>query len=165
MLSNGDDLWPSGVLSREEIEIREGLTLEAAAWFAFTGKHWQELEVALVPSGGAIVEGERSLQARVAFWWVAGPSPEYGEPTYACGTGPDARLTSSGWTLGEANGAWHRLVISIQPDWTVECHFDGKSLGTFQVPTSLRVPRVAVMLGGRTYQTTIYHGPLVATRP
>jgi DNA-binding SARP family transcriptional activator len=165
LLSNGDHLWPSGVVSREEIDLRDGITLDVLAHFRFTGAHWQEFEVALVPLAGAIVEGERGLEARVAFWWLAGPSPEYQEPMYACGTAGDAQLTSSGWTLEAAHRIWHTVGITIRPDWLAECRLDGELLGSFQVPASLRVPRAAIMLAGRSFETTIYHGPVVVTRP
>ena len=55
--------------------------------------------------------------------------------------------------------------MRLRPDWTVECYFDNQVLGRFAVPVSLRVPRVAVMLGGRTHETVIYHGPFTVTRP
>jgi hypothetical protein len=65
--------------------------------------------------------------------------------------------------MAEAN-RWHHFVIQIRSDARVECFVDGRLHGSFEIPESHRAPAAAVMLGGRSNQTRIYHGPVLVTR-
>jgi DNA-binding SARP family transcriptional activator len=163
-LSNGDYNWPSGVVSIQEFDLHDGLTVEVDGRFTMTGAHWQEFEFALVPHSLAIENGERNIMGWLAGWVVIGPSPEYAAPFYACGSQVARSPPRGTWTMAEANRGWHHFVIQVRPDARVECFVDGRLHGSFEIPQSHRVPAAAVMLGGRSNQTRIYHGPVLATR-
>ncbi len=162
-LSNGDYNWPSGVVSTEEFDLGDGLTVEIDGRYTMTGEHWQEFEFALVPRSLALyATGERNIQDWLAGWVVIGKSPEYVATFYACGGhGASSRGT---WTLAEANSQWHHFAIQIRPDARVECFLDRRLLGSFEIPEGRRAPAASVMTGGRTHVTRIYHGPVLVTR-
>jgi hypothetical protein len=163
-ISNGDYNWPSGVLTRSEFQLGEGVTLELDARFEFTGQHWQELELALVPRAVAFNGSERAIGGRTAWWWVTGPSPKYQTSTFGCGTDGDGGALADAWPPGDSSTAWHRLVLEIRPDRRGECYLDGKLLGRFGISEDAARTPVAVYVGGRTYKTRIYHGLLLLTR-
>jgi hypothetical protein len=162
-LSNGDYNWPSGVLSLQEFPTEEGLTLELPAWFEFTGAHWQELEVALVPRSRALGASERAVGGRTAWWEIAGPSPRYVTRQLACGS-DQAQRTIRGDSLPLEERRWHRLTLQLRPDGILECYHNGQKMGSLETPLHLRTAAVAVYLGGRTYKTRILHGPTLLVR-
>jgi len=162
-LSNGDDSWPSGVLSVAEFDVADGLTFEFSAWFRLTGGHWQELEAALVPRAAAVMAGERTVKRRVASWWVTGPSPHYATGVYSCG--PDAgTIFREGVSSDHLEGRWRRFALQVRPDGYVECYLDGERVAVLEIPEATRAERLSVYLGGRTNKTRIYHGPVLVTR-
>jgi hypothetical protein len=164
MLSNGDDRWPSGVLSTLEFDVTEGLTVEFVAQFQFTGHHWQELEAAIVPRSRALTpNNERLSAAPLAAWFVAGHSPYYATPVHVCRTA-GASTGEEPWSLEEAHAGWHTFTHQIRPDGRTECYLDGRLLGVFDIPPNHRVKLAAIFLGGRTYRTRIYHGTVLVTR-
>ncbi|HWP37277.1 MAG TPA: BTAD domain-containing putative transcriptional regulator [Gemmatimonadales bacterium] len=162
-LSNGDFNWPSGVLSAEEFPTEDGVTLEVQARFAFTGDHWQEFEVALVPRSMAFHGSERAVSGRLAWWWISGPSPRYLTRQVACGS-DQADGVVRGDSLPLEENRWHRLALQLRPDGILECYFDGRRIGSVETLPRLRASSLAIYLGGRTHRTQILHGPALLTR-
>lgn len=162
LLSNGDDRWPSGVLSKVEYDLTAGLTIEFPIRVRYTGEHWQEVEAALTPLEGALVNGERSAASLIFNLWMSGPSPTYPKPVIHC-NGLSARLE---WSVEAAEADWHQIALQVRPDGIGECYLDGQHLGSsrFRGWDGRTRNEAALFLGGRSYQTRIYHGPVVVTR-
>lgn len=162
LISNGDDRWPSGVLSRQEFELRHGLTIEFWLRLHYTGLHWQEVEVMLAPQSHALIANERSPTFSVLRFTIMGPSPTYKDPVISCRSGDHGPLIV--WSVEAAHRGWHHIVLQVRPDKQAECLLDGESLGAFPMPDLDTAPGVALFLGGRSNQTQIYYGPVVVTQ-
>jgi hypothetical protein len=165
LLSNGDYNWPSGVITRREFDLSSGLTVEAWAYLEFTGLHWQELEVSIVPLANAFTAGnERASGTPLANWTVIGHSPTYTTSFYSCSDGRGNGSGSLPWPPTQADRRWHHFVLQIRPDGYFECYLDSELTGRYETTEQLWAPRAAVFLGGRSNLTRIYHGPLLVTR-
>jgi hypothetical protein len=165
MLSNGDHNWASGVLSRQEYDLRPGLTVELPVRFQFTGGHWQELELSLMRANQATVgDNERNPQGTIVRWAFVGTSPSYAEPFFSCSDRVASGIGTRTWDERTANAGWHYLVMQVRPDTVAECYLDGELLGTFQISKSRYSPRALLYLGGRSVDTEILHGPVLVTR-
>ena len=165
LLSNGDYNWPSGVITREEYDLSGGLTVEFQAYLQLTGLHWQELEASIVPLSNALTLGnERNSGTPLALWTVIGQSPTYTRSFHSCGDGLATGHGRLDWTSESGGRGWRHFVLQIRPDGYFECYLDGERLGPYEIPETLRAPRAAVFIGGRSNLTRIYHGPLLVTR-
>jgi hypothetical protein len=151
------------VLTLEEFPLELGLTLELPVRFHFTGDHWQEIEVALVPRARGFHAAERSIGARIAWWWISGPSPTYLTKQVACGS-DQADGTPRGDSLALEEGQWHRLALQLRPDGILECYVNGQKLGSVKTASHPWTSAVAIYLGGRTHKTQILHGPTLLVR-
>lgn len=160
LLSNGDDRWPSGLLSVREFDLRPGLTVESWVELRYTGQHWQEVEIGLLSPSDAVVMGERNTNGLVD-WWMAGPSPTYQDPQIQCRSGGQA--TGVEWDLESAHSGWHHIVLQVRQDGRAECYLDGELLVPFRAPEIDHGSRVVLFVGGRSHETRIYHGPVVVT--
>jgi hypothetical protein len=165
LLSNGDYNWPSGVITRQEFDLSDGITVEFSAFLAFTGEHWQELEASIVPFSKALTPGnERAAGTSLIHWTVIGQSPTYLEPQYACRDGEGHGTGSQAWSAASDSPGWYDVALQIRPDGYFECYLDGERIAAYAVSEPLRSDSAAVFIGGRTNRTKIYHGPLLVTR-
>ena len=62
------------------------------------------------------------------------------------------------------DGAWHRVTLVIRPDSWTECYFDDTLLARYAISEQARASTGVLFLGGRSYKTEIYHGPVLVTR-
>lgn len=114
--SNGDFNWPSGVITRREFDLSQGLTVEFPAYLEFTGEHWQELETSIVPLSKALTpEGERDVGPRLVHLSVIGQSPTHLEPEYSCADGQAHGTGSQAWNAAPLSPGWHPLALQIRP--------------------------------------------------
>jgi hypothetical protein len=158
--NNGDYNHSSGVLSTEVFEVgREGLTLEAEGWLAFTGGHWQIWALRLGCDPPPFVGPELFCGGPVLN--VEGPSPTIASPRWHCG-GPAPRDWDP--AFGRTNGTWHAFALQIRPDGYYECLINGRLLERNPVTPAAAGRVVRVALGGLSVATGIHHGRVVLTR-
>ena len=63
-----------------------------------------------------------------------------------------------------ADGNWHRVALQIRPDHWAECYIDGDLVARYEISEAVRTPTGVLFIGGRSYETRIYHGPVLVTR-
>jgi hypothetical protein len=164
-LSNGDDRWPSGVLSTSELDLSDGLTVEFGVRLRFTGLHWQELEASVSnPESALLPSNERAAGAALVRLALAGPSPAYETAIVSCVDGAGSGLANAELDDRFYDGTWHRITLVIRPDNWTECYFDDTLLARFPISEEARTSTGVLFLGGRSYETEIYHGPVLVTQ-
>lgn len=166
-VNNGDANYESGVASVRTVRLDGPSALEIRAALPFDDRHYESLEVGLVPSApepGAESWGAGGKIVGLGF----GASPR----------GSYARVVAPGssWRvpLPAAPGEWHRYVLQIGADGRLSYFVDGRLLWRSPEPAvgPLRDRRLHVLLCGRSLHTelkvdevTVWDGPLYAFRP
>jgi DNA-binding SARP family transcriptional activator len=142
---NGDMEWESGILSRKEFALREGLRAEARLDLPFTGRGRPASSVQLslvVPPERPPNQAAPQFTARVATIWNGESArmtymverESWSEPASALGTGDS-----------------HLMRMVVQPDGHVAFYADGKLRwrSTLRVDTSGSESRTRLWIGGR----------------
>jgi hypothetical protein len=159
-LNNGDYNHGSGVVSIPKFDASaHGLTVQAEGWIPLTYEHWQHWQVGLV-AGETPYFGDREFHEFTAVVAIDGDTPLYGHPRWVCrGTG--GGVMEGPWEPVEE---WVRFSLQVRPDGRIECLQDGRMLGSVQLPPSVPLDSLAIVLRGHTVGTNIYHGRIVVTR-
>jgi DNA-binding SARP family transcriptional activator len=158
-LNNGDYNHGSGVVSIPRFDASaQGLTVQAEGWIPLTYDHWQHWQVGVV-AGKTPYFGDREFHEFTGVVAIDGDTPVYGHPRWVCrGTG--GGVTDGPWDPVED---WVRFSLQVRPDGRIECLQDSRLLGSVQLPSSVPLDSLAIVLRGHTVGTNIYHGRVVVT--
>jgi len=169
--THGDSSFPSGLLSRQTFDAREGLGLEVAISVPTSLGQWQSLALDL--TSGVDTVG-------VAQWdFRTGALPFLPDaPQRSCGVGLPAREGTlaherigalSGGNTRELsrpdllNGTWHRLRVQIFPDGRCGLAIDGKEVDVGPEAIPLSDP-FRLVLQGQSVRTRVLVGHLTVWR-
>lgn len=169
--TNGDDFIGSGAYSRRTFNPQKGLRIDIAISAVTTQHNWQGAQVGLAPLDREVLHrwdhkaGTLPVQTHgVLCMFTLGPVP--GENVQAPKAFYLITVTSRNLQTGKEilkptpSKRWRLFSLQMFPDGTCGVAVEGNPLLRTQVPFSL--PDSAhVLLEGRTYNTTILHGPLV----
>jgi hypothetical protein len=148
-----------------ELDLADGLTVEFGVRLRFTGLNWQELEAIVAnPATALLPSNERAAGAALVRFVLMGPSPSNETALVSCSDGAGSGLASHELDEQFLGGAWHRIRLVIRPDHWTECYFDDTLLTRHPISEDARAPTGVLFLGGRSYETEIYHGPVLVTR-
>jgi DNA-binding SARP family transcriptional activator len=161
-VSNGDQSYTSGAVSRRSFPLAAGLTVEVWGRMPFSGRHYEDLKLDLLvdplPSDSTDW-ASRHTQATILRFAVAG---------YRLSAGLQRPKVSGSLETApypaEPEG-WHRYALQIEPDGRVSLLYDG----ALKLHSAQRLPvdsitQVHIGLAGASYNTEIMHGPVAVYR-
>lgn len=156
--SNGDSLFPSGLVSRRPIDLSDGITLEWTQSTPLTGEFWQEvwLEFSLGPleafraePGVPYPETSMRLQVAAPILYYQPPVPKL---TLLCGL---ASETIETYPPPLAEGGWHAFVFQFQPERGCALFIDGRLFLSLAAAPFDTEPDYFFWLGGRSVRTSV----------
>jgi DNA-binding SARP family transcriptional activator len=150
--TNGDDMYPSGVVSTKSFSTANGITLEWRQRTPLTGDLWQEvwIDFSTLPVDSFAITNREPYP--VQGFQIRTPVLMYQPPeavlVNSCGShaGPFPQHLT--------DGRWHSFVFQLHPDHTCEFIIDGVRVDKGRSNLS-RVKRHRLVLGGRTHKTQI----------
>lgn len=160
-VSNGDENYDSGAVTRRRFDLSSGLTVEFRARLPFSGRRYETLHLGLVE--GAPVSGEPHVTlegSRLEDLTVVKLSRVDAEPRiWVRGAGHE-RLPPL-----ETPGAWHRYALQVEADGTVSWAVDGRIRWRSPEPLMADRPDYArVAVGGRSLHADLLVGPITVRR-
>jgi len=154
-VSNGDESFPSGTVSRRKYPVHTGITVEVWGRMPFTGKHYETFSIdlwALPPPADSIDWPPNGRESFLQFL-VNGQShlaytitKQHGYSRLPFPPDPDG---------------WRRYTLQLEADGTVSVVLDGQL--QWRSPWQLPVrpdDSVQIGLGRNSLDTEIMHGPL-----
>ncbi len=153
-VSNGDQNWPSGVVSRHAFPLGEGLTLESWGRAPFSGRIYEGLMLSLSSRLPPEEGHEQWTPGRPIKFEINGPRRDV--HLYV-----DTDVTDAFDLPFPADPAgWHRYALQIESDGRLAYVFDGVVL--WRSPLSVVDPgmEVHVAVFGSSLETEILHGPV-----
>ncbi len=157
--NNGDYNHGSGAVSKTYFDVgRDGLTVEAEAWLNFTGQHWQNWQLILIPDTVSSNSAERGGGPGIGLS-LSGHSPTEARAFWSCGSGLAGEFERE-----VIDPRWHRATLQVRPDGYGECYLNGTFLGKAPLSSGLLDRNVAVELRGQSEGTQLYHGRIVVRR-
>lgn len=165
-VSNGDDHYTSGVVSRQVfLPGDEGLTVEAWGRVRFTGQHYQDWQLALVaepPAAADRFTGLNTLRGVMMGLKGYDRSLAVNIAGHASRRWPLADLPVR---VEELDGEWRRYALQIGPDGTVTVVVgDGQVLwrraGVVSPEVLEALGSSRVVVGGAVHTAEMLHGPV-----
>jgi hypothetical protein len=155
--NNGDGNNNSGVISRDPLDLSEGLSVEFWASMPMDGQHHQGIHVALDRSATVDEFGEIINQDCVAWYRTNG----FNDLAYVRVGNTDPLE----FPLPDEAGAWHRYALQLERSGVVTMVVDGEPLWRGRSQYDFVIPESAhLVLGGRTVNTEILLGPVTVYR-
>lgn len=160
-VSNGDENYDNGVVSRRRFDLTEGLTVTFQANLPFSGQRYESAMVGLVealPSADRprVTLGDGSLRDLAV---VKLSRADADDRVWVRGAG-ESRLP-----MLDDPSAWHRYALQIEPDGTVSWIVDGRFRWRSSEPLLADRPDSAhVVLGGRSLHADLLVGPVTVRR-
>ena len=160
--NNGDDYYPSGVVTRQHISLAGGITLEWRQSTPLTGSYWQEVWIDLkeaTPNDFRAGKGDPFPRVPAAVE-IRAPIPVYhprNPKLYAA-----CQTDNRGWSdienyperLSDSN--WHNFVFQLHADGRCELFIDGSLFVAHDQPRPINPnKRYVLSVGGRSYKTDI----------
>ena len=154
-VSNGDESFASGIVSRRKYGLRAGITVEAWGRMPFTGKHYETFSIELwgKPPPADSIDWRPSWDPVFMGLQVNGQSRRAYAMTKQHGY---SRLP-----FPSDPGSWHRYALQLEADGTVSLVVDSQLQwrSPWQLPV-LPDDSVHIGLGDRSLDSEIMHGPL-----
>lgn len=167
LMSNGDSLYPSGLVARAPFDLSGGFTVEWRQSTPLTGEFWQEVWLefskgpleAFVPNPGApYPHRETRVQVAAPILHAQPPVPKL---TLMCG----------GWEHTQdypddlGRGGWHGFVLQVHGDGRCELFIDRRLTLTVDpgVPAPFDGP-LYFWVGGRSVRTDVLMDDLALWR-
>ena len=156
--SNGDSLYPSGVVTRVPWNLSRGFTVEWRQSTPLTGELWQEvwLEFSLGPLDAFVEQPGEPYPVRATRIQVAAPILHFQPPV------PKLTLMCGGWERNEGypdhltRGDWHAFALQVHPDGRCELFIDGRlSVTVDGDPGSAFDQPLYFWVGGRSVRTDV----------
>lgn len=151
--NNGDDKYPSGVVSHQSVSLADGITLEWRQQTPLTGDYWQEIWIDLTPfPTDSFKVGPGEPYPPASHVGIRTPLIMHQPPVPALVTGCNGHVVPYPTRLQDRT--WHHLVYQVHPDRSCEFIVDGVVVDR-GVSALSRTGRTRLVIGGRSYNTDV----------
>lgn len=159
-LSNGDDSFGSGAVTREPFDLMGGLTMEVSVRGRFSGQHWENGQFGFVsaPPGTEDALDRWVNDDRILFVVVGVDS------TLACAGRCD--MPPNLLPIPEPEDGWHLYALQVEPldgdldNLEITLLVDGGVVWRSAVRTGLGQRFVHGMVEGNMFFSVVEHGPV-----
>ncbi len=148
LVSNGDQNFSSGLISRRAFDLRDGITVELEAYAELSGLHFQGLELHLL-SGRDTPGDERVFVHQIAGFKLNGRD----RAIHLLGPGQAV------WRdIDFPTTTWRNYTLQIDATGLTVVLVDGRAILTRRLDPATLPPAAYIAVGGRSLNGDIRHG-------
>lgn len=157
-VSNGDDAFTSGAVTREAYPLAGGLTVEVWGRMPFTGNHWEDFSISLfsrLPPGDSLDWRDGKGLAQIAGFQI------HGHDGVVRVLDPSNRIVEATGCFPANPDRWSLYALQVETDGALSIVQNGRLCWrSVQLLPLESVPRAHVGLGYASKDVEIMHGKL-----